>query len=101
MLDSSLGFAGGVMIAASYWSLLSPALDMAAESKSYGTEGEYAFVPVAIGFVLGCLFVFGTDVLISSLGFNSPEMLLGKLTLVDVLFLNGTVTKCNFSEHSV
>uniref|UniRef100_A0A1B6CR70 Zinc transporter ZIP11 n=1 Tax=Clastoptera arizonana TaxID=38151 RepID=A0A1B6CR70_9HEMI len=77
LLDTSLGFAGGVMIAASYWSLLSPALEMAAESKTYGNEGQYAFVPVALGFLLGCLFVFGTDVLISSLGLHSPEMLLG------------------------
>uniref|UniRef100_A0A1B6C301 Zinc transporter ZIP11 n=1 Tax=Clastoptera arizonana TaxID=38151 RepID=A0A1B6C301_9HEMI len=76
LLDTSLGFAGGVMIAASYWSLLSPALEMAAESKTYGNEGQYAFVPVALGFLLGCLFVFGTDVLISSLGLHSPEMLL-------------------------
>ncbi|XP_051170947.1 zinc transporter ZIP11 isoform X2 [Leptopilina boulardi] len=76
LLDSSLGFAAGVMIAASYWSLLSPAIEMAKESKLYGAEGEFAFVPVGIGFLLGAAFVYGTDVLISILGIQSPNVLL-------------------------
>ena len=49
-LDASLGFAAGVMVAASFWSLINPAIEMAAESKTYG---EFAFVPVAIGFAIG------------------------------------------------
>ena len=57
MLDGSLGFAAGVMLAASYWSLLAPAIDMAAESPTYGEQ--FAFVPVAIGFFLGAVFVYG------------------------------------------
>lgn len=76
MLDASLGFAAGVMVAASYWSLLGPAIEMAKESKTYGVEGEYAFIPVAIGFLLGAAFVFGTDELITSLGIQSPNVLL-------------------------
>ncbi|XP_046827142.1 zinc transporter ZIP11 isoform X2 [Vespa crabro] len=76
LLDISLGFAGGVMVAASYWSLLAPAIEMATESKIYGTEGEYAFVPVGVGFLIGAAFVYGTDVLISSLGIQSPNVLL-------------------------
>jgi zinc transporter 11 len=39
-LDASLGFAGGVMLAASYWSLLGPAIEMAEKSGSYGKEGK-------------------------------------------------------------
>ena len=50
LLDGMLGFTGGVMIAASYWSLLAPAIDM-----STG-EGVMKIVPVAIGFILGALF---------------------------------------------
>ena len=50
-LDGMLGFAGGVMIAASFWSLLSPALEMA-EGKSLP-----AWFPAAIGFVLGAVFL--------------------------------------------
>ncbi|XP_018377802.1 PREDICTED: zinc transporter ZIP11 isoform X2 [Trachymyrmex cornetzi] len=76
LLDVSLGFAAGVMTAASYWSLLAPAIEMAAESKMYGAEGEYAFVPVAVGFLVGAAFVYGTDVLISTLGIQSPNVLL-------------------------
>ena len=49
-LDASLGFAAGVMTAASFWSLISPAIEMADES---GVYGDFAFVPVAIGFALG------------------------------------------------
>jgi ZIP family zinc transporter len=54
-LDGMLGFTGGVMVAASYWSLLSPAIDM-----SEG-EGFIKVIPAAVGFVLGALFLFGLD----------------------------------------
>ena len=45
-----LGFASGVMVAASVWSLLIPAMDMSEEM------GKYAFIPAAAGFLLGILF---------------------------------------------
>ncbi|XP_017798822.1 PREDICTED: zinc transporter ZIP11 isoform X3 [Habropoda laboriosa] len=64
------------MVAASYWSLLAPAIEMATKSKIYGEEGEYAFVPVGVGFLIGAAFVYGTDALISSLGIQSPNVLL-------------------------
>lgn len=76
-MDTSLGFAAGVMTAASFWSLLSPAIEQAVESKLYGANGEYAFIPVAFGFLLGALFVFGADKLITVLGLHSPNMMLG------------------------
>ena len=47
ILDPMLGFAGGVMIAASYWSLLAPALEMAEQ------QGQITWVPAAVGFLLG------------------------------------------------
>ena len=50
-----LGFASGVMVAASVWSLLIPAMDMAEEM------GKYAFIPAAAGFLLGILFLLGMD----------------------------------------
>ncbi len=52
---SLLGFAGGVMIAASVWSLLIPAMDM---SKNLG---RLAFFPALTGFALGILFLFLLD----------------------------------------
>ncbi|WP_029267180.1 ZIP family metal transporter [Virgibacillus alimentarius] len=54
-MDSMLGFAGGVMIAASFWSLLSPALDMA-EGRSVP-----GWAPVSIGFMLGGIFLWIAD----------------------------------------
>jgi zinc transporter, ZIP family len=51
VLDGMLGFAAGVMIAASYWSLLAPAIEM--------THGRWW--PAAIGFLAGALFLWGVD----------------------------------------
>lgn len=47
LLDTMLGFAAGVMIAASYWSLLAPAIEMASAS------GQPGWLPAAVGFLLG------------------------------------------------
>ncbi|KFO89156.1 Zinc transporter ZIP11 [Buceros rhinoceros silvestris] len=69
ILDGSLGFAAGVMLAASYWSLLAPAIDMAEESGSFGA---FAFFPVALGFALGAAFVYFADLLLPVLGFSGP-----------------------------
>jgi len=66
LMDSLLGFAGGVMIAASFWSLLSPALDMAKDN------GTTAWVPAAIGFMLGGIFLWGIDKILPHLHPNSP-----------------------------
>ena len=55
VLDTMLGFAAGVMIAASYWSLLAPAIEM---SESMGGAG---WVPAAAGFLLGGAFLFAVD----------------------------------------
>lgn len=74
VLDGSLGFAAGVMTAASYWSLLAPAIEMATQSNIYGEEGEYAFVPVSIGFTLGAAFVYYADVLMTYFGYDSGNI---------------------------
>lgn len=76
ILDGSLGFAAGVMTAASYWSLLAPGIEMAEKSGLYGENGEFAFVPVSIGFVLGALFVYGADVLMPYISGGSSNILL-------------------------
>lgn len=64
VLDGMLGFTGGVMVAASYWSLLSPAIDM-----STG-EGFVKVIPAATGFLLGALFLFGLDKVLPHLHIN-------------------------------
>ncbi|KAM3859786.1 zinc transporter ZIP11 [Diretmus argenteus] len=68
ILDGSLGFAAGVMLAASYWSLLAPAIDMAEDSGKYGS---FSFVPVAVGFTLGAAFVYFADLAMPMLGVGS------------------------------
>ncbi|XP_075418268.1 zinc transporter ZIP11 isoform X1 [Tenrec ecaudatus] len=65
ILDGSLGFAAGVMLAASYWSLLAPAIEMAMSSGGFGA---FAFLPVAVGFTLGAAFVYLADLLMPHLG---------------------------------
>ncbi len=67
VLDGMLGFTGGVMIAASYWSLLAPAIDM-----STG-EGVMKIFPVAVGFILGAMFLFGLDKLLPHLHINFKQ----------------------------
>lgn len=69
VLDGMLGFAGGVMVAASYWSLLAPAIEMS-EGKDIP-----AWVPAVVGFLLGGLFLRGIDAILPHLhiGFRTEE----------------------------
>lgn len=62
-----LGFASGVMMAASVWSLLIPAIKMAEEA------GGVAWVPAVVGFLLGILFLLGLDSLIPHLHAESQR----------------------------
>lgn len=68
-LDGMLGFAAGVMIAASYWSLLAPAIAMSENGPLP------AWLPATVGFLLGGLFLFGIDKLLPHLhlGFADEE----------------------------
>jgi ZIP family zinc transporter len=67
VLDGMLGFTGGVMVAASFWSLLAPAIEM-----SEG-EGFIKVMPAAVGFLLGALFIFGLDKVLPHLHINFKE----------------------------
>lgn len=67
LLDGMLGFTGGVMVAASFWSLLSPAIDMSSG------EGFTKVIPAASGFALGALFIFGLDKILPHLHINFKE----------------------------
>ena len=62
-----LGFASGVMIAASVWSLLIPAMDMAAGL------GKLAFIPAAVGFLLGIFFLLLLDHVIPHMHIDRQE----------------------------
>ncbi|MBN1836169.1 MAG: ZIP family metal transporter, partial [Spirochaetales bacterium] len=67
VLDGMLGFASGVMIAASYWSLLAPAIEMAEADASLP-----AWLPATSGFLLGGLFLFAVDKLLPHLHLGEP-----------------------------
>ena len=67
LLDGMLGFTGGVMVAASFWSLLAPGIEM-----SEG-EGFVKVIPAAIGFALGALFLYGLDKILPHLHINFKE----------------------------
>ena len=67
LLDGMLGFTGGVMVAASFWSLLAPGIEM-----SPG-EGFVKVIPAAVGFGLGALFLFGLDKILPHLHINFKE----------------------------
>ncbi|WP_101842736.1 ZIP family metal transporter [Halobacillus sp. Marseille-P3879] len=64
VLDGMLAFSGGVMIAASFWSLLAPAIEMA---ESNGTP---SWLPALLGFLLGGLFLLMVDRLLPLLEAN-------------------------------
>lgn len=62
-----MGFAAGVMVAASVWSLLIPAIDMAAE------QNKIAWVPAAVGFILGMAFLLFLDSVIPHLHLDAEK----------------------------
>lgn len=82
-----LGFASGVMVAASVWSLLIPAMEME-ESK-----GAWAVLPAAVGFLLGMGFLLLLDELTPHLhlGSNSPEGMRSHLSRTTMLALAVTI----------
>ena len=87
-----LGFAAGVMIAASVWSLLIPAMEMAEE------QGGNVLLPVGGGFLLGGLFLLALDGLMPHLhpGSDQPEGLPAKLRRTTMVVL--AVTLHNIPE---
>lgn len=66
LMDGMLGFAGGVMIAASFWSLLAPSIEMA-------ETGPFpSWFPAAVGFLLGGFFLWLADKVIPHVHPTSP-----------------------------
>ena len=69
VLDGMLGFAAGIMIAASFWSLLAPAIEIAENS------GKTPWIPAVTGFLMGGVFLWGADKILPHLhlGFKTEE----------------------------
>lgn len=76
-----LGFASGVMVAASVWSLLIPAMDMSEDM------GKFAFIPAAVGFLIGIAFLLLMDHVVPHLHMGTecaegPKCSLKKTTML-------------------
>ncbi len=87
-----LGFASGVMVAASVWSLIIPAI----ESSEH--LGKLAFIPAAVGIFLGMAFLFILDMIIPHLHVNSSEPEGPKTKLKKTTMLCLAVTLHNIPE---
>jgi ZIP family zinc transporter len=66
-LDFMLGFAGGIMIAASIWSLIIPAIEMSTDT------GVPAWLPATIGFMIGAIFLLVIDKVLPHLHIGFPD----------------------------
>ena len=99
LLDIMMGFAAGVMIAASFWSLLAPSIEYA--EVSYG---KLSWLPAAIGFLVGVFFLRLIDAVVPHLHLSKdiseaesvPEHSRKKLSKTALLFL--AITIHNFPE---
>lgn len=89
---SFTGFAAGVMVAASIWSLLMPAMEQAQ------TMGQFAFIPAVVGFWLGVLLLLLLDRIIPHLHQNSDEPEGPKVRLRKTTMLVLAVTLHNIPE---
>ncbi|MFT4525234.1 MAG: ZIP family zinc transporter [Bacteroidia bacterium] len=68
LFDGMLGFTGGVMIAASYWSLLAPAIEITPQTN----PNVPIWFPAAVGFFGGAMFLYGLDKVMPHLHINFP-----------------------------
>ncbi|MCW1066998.1 ZIP family metal transporter [Streptococcus anginosus] len=100
LLDIMMGFAAGVMIAASFWSLLQPSIEYAK-----GNYGVWSWMPAALGFLLGGFFLRFIDAVVPHLHLSKkdvseaeslPEHSRNKLSKTVLLFL--AITIHNFPE---
>lgn len=71
------------MLAASYWSLLAPAVELSKTSEYWNTSEVLTLVPVCGGFFLGALFVYLADLVLDSLGVTNPTISLGSILHID------------------
>lgn len=86
------GFAAGIMVSTSVWSLLIPSMDYAAEM------GKFAFVPAVVGFWIGILFLLAMDHIIPHLHMDTDKAEGPKSKLKKTTMLVFTVTLHNIPE---
>lgn len=91
ILDTILGFSAGVMIAAAFWSLLSPSIDLSIEL------GYIAWVLPAIGFIIGGFFVLISDKFLDK-ALKNKNSLRNSNSLKRVILLVSAITIHNIPE---
>jgi ZIP family zinc transporter len=95
-LDGMLGFAGGVMIAASFWSLLEPSIEMAeAASETTGVPG---WLPAVVGFIMGGCFLRVVDRVLPHLHIEAANPEGPKTNLSRTVLLVLAITLHNIPE---
>src|SRR5690606_41212620 len=95
-MDAMLGFTGGVMVAASIWSLLVPAIDMS------NGEGFSRVLPAVAGFLMGAGVLFALDKLLPHFHVNFKQVEGVKLTWQNTTMLGVAITLHNIPEgHAV
>jgi len=92
-LNAMLGFAAGVMIAASFWSLLQPAIN-----RAEAVSALPAYWVVTIGFLLGALFMWVSDKAMSFAGRNTQSALSDSQRLHRITMLILSITLHNIPE---
>ena len=92
VMDSMLGFAAGVMIAASFWSLLAPGIEMA------GQLGHTAWLTAVIGFMAGGIFMRLTDRLLPHL---HPGLAKGKSEGIKTSWQRSTLLVLAITLHNI
>jgi ZIP family zinc transporter len=92
LMDSMLGFAAGVMIAASFWSLLAPAIEMAAHM------GYTPWLTATVGFMGGGLFMRLTDLLLPHL---HPGLSIDKSEGIKTSWQRGTLLVLAITLHNI
>ncbi|MBS3991359.1 MAG: ZIP family metal transporter [Erysipelothrix sp.] len=92
VLNGMLGFAAGVMIAASFWSLLNPAIKMAEEA------GVAGWIPAVSGFLLGGLFLWSVDKLLPHMHIGAMKSEGPKTSLQRSVLLVLAITLHNIPE---
>jgi ZIP family zinc transporter len=96
VLDGMLGFAGGVMIAASFWSLLAPCIEMAEEAS--GRTGIPGWVPAVAGFLVGGFFLRLVDFVLPHLHIEARDPEGPKTGLSRTILLVLAITLHNIPE---
>ena len=99
ILDCALGFASGVMLAASFWSLLEPAVELASQNETYGES--YKWIPPTVGFLAGALFIVACDRIISAFGIGDEDEFLLATAMANGAQSNTASNSSNISSGGV